>query len=83
MPQTRFGEQSCQRVRAKLDPYIDNELLTESNLELMEHFQRCTACAREAQERQNVRARLRAAVCGLRVPQGLERLIRQRLRQTR
>lgn len=44
MTQTRFGEQACQNVREKLDSYIDSELLTETNLELMRHFQRCTAC---------------------------------------
>ena len=61
MTQTRFGEQACQKVLARLDSYIDNELLTESSLELMEHFQRCTACTRESQERRNVRARLQTA----------------------
>ena len=64
MTQTRFGEQACQKVLARLDSYIDNELLTESSLELMEHFQRCTACTRESQERRNVRARLQTAVRG-------------------
>ena len=83
MTQTRFGEQACQKVLARLDSYIDNELLTESSLELMEHFQRCTACTRESQERRNVRARLQTAVREVRVPQGLEDRVRDRLRQTR
>jgi anti-sigma factor (TIGR02949 family) len=83
MTQTRFGEQACQKVLARLDSYIDNELLTESSLELMEHFHRCTACTRESQERRNVRARLKTAVREVRVPQGLEDRVRDRLRQTR
>jgi anti-sigma factor (TIGR02949 family) len=83
MTQTRFGEQACQKVLARLDSYIDNELLTESSLELMEHFQRCTACTRESQERRNVRARLQTAVREVRVPPGLEDRVRDRLRQTR
>ena len=83
MTQTRFGEQACQKVLARLDSYIDNELLTESSLELMEHFQQCAACTRESQERRNVRARLQAAVREVRVPPGLEDRVRDRLRQTR
>ena len=82
MTRTRFGEQACQKVLAKLDSYIDNELLTESSLELMEHFQRCTACTRESQERRNMRARLQTAVREVRVPPGLEDRVRDRLRQT-
>jgi len=82
MTQTKFGEQACQKVLAKLDSYIDNELLTESSLELMEHFQRCTACTRESQERRNMRARLQTAVREVRVPPGLEDRVRDRLRQT-
>jgi len=83
MTRTRFGEQACQKVLARLDSYIDNELLTESSLELVEHFQRCTACTRESQERRNVRARLQTAVREVRVPPGLEDRVRDRLRQTR
>jgi len=81
MTQTRFGEQACQKFRAKLDSYIDNELLTESNLEMIEHFRRCTSCTEEAQERRNVRRRLRDAVREVPVPPGLEDRVRDRLRE--
>src|SRR5262249_57602076 len=80
MTQTRFGEQACQRFRAKLDSYIDNELLIESNLEMIEHFRRCTSCTQEAQERRDVRRRLRDAVREVPVPAALEGRIRDRLR---
>jgi len=80
---TKFGGQACQKVLARLDSYIDNELLTESSLELVEHFQRCTACTQESQERRNVRTRLRTAVREVKVPEGLEDRVRDRLRQTR
>src|SRR5215510_12335934 len=83
MTQTRFGEQACQRFRAKLDSYIDNELLTESNLEMTEHVERCTSCTQEAQERRKVRRRLRDAVREVPVPAGLEERVRDRLRQPR
>ena len=81
MTQTGFGEQACRKFQARLDSYIDDELLTESNLEMIEHFRRCTACTQEAQERRNVRRRLRDAVREVPVPSGLEGRIRDRLRQ--
>ena len=81
MTQATFGEQACQKFRAKLDSYIDNELLTEGNLEMIEHFKNCTACTKEAQDRRGVRRRLRDAVREVPVPAGLERRIRDRLRQ--
>jgi hypothetical protein len=83
MSQTRFGEHACQKALAVLDPYIDNELLTESSLELMEHFRRCEACAREAHQRRNARMRLQRAVRGVSPPTGLEERVRDRLRQTK
>jgi len=82
MTQIRFGELECQRALAKLDSYIDGEPLTDSNLELMEHLQRCTVCMREMVARRNLRAQLQAAVREVRVPSGLEGRVRDRLRET-
>jgi hypothetical protein len=81
MTEATFGEQACQKFRAKLDSYIDNELLTEGSLEMIEHFKHCTACTKEAQDRRGVSRRLRDAVREGPVPAGLERRIRDRLRQ--
>lgn len=83
MTLTRFGDSACQKVLARLDSYIDNELLTESNLEVLTHFQGCPACTRESQVRRAVRARLQAALREVRVPQGLEDRLRERLREAR
>jgi hypothetical protein len=81
MTETKFGDQACHRFRAKLDSYLDNELLTESNLEMIEHFRRCNSCTQEVQERRNVRRRLQKAVRDIPTPAGLEQRIRDRLRQ--
>ena len=81
MNHTRFGEQACDKVRAKLDSYIDSELLTESNLEMIEHFRRCNSCTQEEQERRSTRRRLQKAVRDVPVPAGLEQRIRDHLRQ--
>jgi len=83
MTPMNVGDQACRRVQAKLDSYVDNELLAETNIEIVEHFQRCTSCTQEAEERQKVRARLQTAVREVRVPPGLEGRVRDRLRQTR
>jgi len=83
MIETRLGDQACERFRAKLDSYIDNELLTESNLEMMEHFGRCTPCTREAQYRRNIRRRLENAVRDVKAPPSLEVRVRDALRQRR
>jgi hypothetical protein len=81
MTHTRFGQQACDNFRAKLDSYIDNELLTESNLEMIEHFRRCDSCTEQARERRNTRRRLQKAVRNVPVPPELEQRIRDRLRQ--
>ena len=83
MTQVRSDEQACQKFRAKLDSYIDNELLTKGNLEIIEHFKTCTSCTQEAQDRRSVLRRLRDAVREVPVPAGLEQRIRDRLRQPR
>jgi anti-sigma factor (TIGR02949 family) len=83
MTLTTFGEHACRKTLARLDSYLDNELLTESNLDLLEHFRRCTACTREADARRAVRTRLKTAVREVRAPAGLEDRVRERLRGTR
>ena len=83
MTLTRFGDHACQKWRAMLDSYIDNELLLESTIELMEHFKRCAECARESQQRRNVRARLRDSVRTMPLAAGLRDRVRDRIRQLR
>jgi anti-sigma factor (TIGR02949 family) len=83
MIQTRFDKQSCRQALSRLDSYIDNELLTESNLEMMQHFERCPDCNREAGERRKLRARVQTAVRDVRVPADLQERVRDRLREAR
>jgi anti-sigma factor (TIGR02949 family) len=71
---------ACRSVQAKLDYYIDNELLTETNLELSEHLDSCAACANEAEARRTVRTKLQLAIRHTPVPPGLEARVRARLR---
>src|SRR5690349_15947952 len=76
-----FDEWACKNTRAKLDSYIDDELLVETNLALARHFQACGSCAQEAAGRRELRGRLRAAARAVPAPAGLDGRVRARLRQ--
>jgi anti-sigma factor RsiW len=80
---TRIDERACRTVQAKLDSYIDNELLTETNLELSQHLEGCAACAADAAMRRAVRNRLQHAVRQAPLPSDLEDRVRARLRESR
>jgi hypothetical protein len=81
MTQLTFDEWACRNTRAKLDSYIDDELLVETNLEMVRHFQNCGGCAREAAKRRELRDRLRAAARGVPAPTGLDERVRAHLRR--
>jgi anti-sigma factor RsiW len=74
-----FDEWACRNTRDKLDSYIDDELLVETNPEISRHFQSCRACAHEAAWRRELRGRLRAAARAVPAPTGLEERVRPRL----
>ena len=82
MTNLTFDEWACRNTQAKLDAYIDDELLVETNLEMGRHFERCEACTREAATRREVRARVKAAVRLSPIPDGLEVRLRERLRSS-
>jgi anti-sigma factor RsiW len=76
-----FGQSNCERVRRYLDSYISNELLVESNLEVLRHMEQCSACSQELETRMRIRASLQAAVHRQDVPAGLEQKIRREIRE--
>src|SRR3954451_13336024 len=82
MTHLTFDEWACRNTQAKLDSYIDDELLVETNLEMARHFERCEACTKEAAIRREVRARVKAAVRLAPVPDGLDARVRERLRNS-
>ena len=77
MNQVQPGE-ACERTRLYLDSYISNELLIETNHEVLRHLEGCPACAAEAEARSRLRSRLKAAVERQAVPPDLQARIRQR-----
>src|SRR5262249_32487677 len=82
MTHLKLDDFTCRNAQAKLDSYIDDELLVETNLELTQHFDRCPECAVEVATRRELRSRIRAAVRLTAVPPGLDALVRERLRQS-
>lgn len=79
----RFGEGSCEKVRGYLDSYLSNELLVETNHEVLRHLESCPQCAAELNARERLRSRLKAAVQGTPAPAGLEAKVQRSLRSRR
>jgi len=80
MNRVSFGESACERTRKYLDSYITNELLVETNHEVLRHLEHCPTCSAEAETRQQLRTRLKSAVKTQPVPPELPALIRERIR---
>jgi len=81
MNRTQFGEGACDKTRRYLDSYISNELLVETNHEVLRHVENCAACSAELDSRVKLRSRLKAAVKNQPVPPDLQVRIRERVRR--
>src|SRR5262244_2960134 len=46
----KFENGECKRVRSYLDSYLSNELMVETNLEVLKHLENCADCSREHQD---------------------------------
>lgn len=75
-----FGDSACEKVRRYLNSYIDNELLVETNHEVLRHLESCPNCAAEFEEHSRLKARLKVAVAGQSVPEELSTKIRDQVR---
>jgi anti-sigma factor RsiW len=56
------GESDCQSIQELLDPYLDNELLVETNQTVVDHLAFCRNCALESERRIELRRLLQAAL---------------------
>src|SRR5216684_1862406 len=65
------SESACEKIRGYLDSYISNELLVETNHEVLRHLESCPSCSAEAEARSRVKAQLKAAVASQNVPADL------------
>ena len=75
-----FGQKSCEKIRRYLDSYLSNELLVETNHEVLRHMESCPACTGELDSKIRARELLRGAVMGQRPAEGLEDRLRKAIR---
>ena len=57
-----MGESDCQSIQELLDPYLDNELLVETDQSVMSHLSFCPDCAAKSERRIELRRLLNAAL---------------------
>jgi hypothetical protein len=76
----QFGDAACGKARGYLDSYLSNELLVETNHEVLRHLEGCPKCTAELGTRARVRSGLQAAVRGTPVPEGLEARVQRAVR---
>jgi len=73
----------CKRIRSYLDSYLNNELLVETNHELLTHLERCGACSQSLEDRARLKAQLKHAVMQDYAPAALREHIINDLRRRR
>jgi Putative zinc-finger len=81
MKLVQFGDNPCSRIRRYMDSYINNELLVETNHEVLGHLEVCPTCAAEVESRMRMKARLKSAVQNQSVPEDLQARVRAALRE--
>src|SRR5438270_5089948 len=76
-----FEQHHCQRLRAYLDSYLNNELLVETTHEVLRHLEHCLACSEALENRRRIKELLKAAVMKESAPPALQEKIRKRIRK--
>lgn len=77
----RFDQKSCERIRQYLDSYLSNELLIETNHEVLRHVETCQACAEALAARMRVKQLLQRAVRQDAAPPGLWAAVQRTLQE--
>jgi len=78
-----FNERACERYRRYFDAYLDNELLVETNQDVLLHLNSCAECARILEGRARTKQLVRDAVTKEQAPPELVTALRSRLRTER
>jgi hypothetical protein len=79
----RFESGECKKIRSFLDSYINDELLVETNHEVLKHLETCKACATELDSLMRVKGALQTAVRQEVAPIGLQHRIQREIRKQR
>jgi len=75
-----FNERACERYRRYFDAYLDNELLVETNQDVLQHLNSCAECTRILEDRSRTKQLVRDAVTKEQAPPELVAALRSRLR---
>lgn len=78
-----FEDGHCKRIRSYLDSYLNNELMVETNHEVLTHLEKCEECARSLEDRARIKAQLKRAVMQEYAPAALRERIASDLRRGR
>jgi anti-sigma factor (TIGR02949 family) len=78
-----FNERACERYRRYFDSYLDNELLVETNQDVLQHLNACTECTRILETRARVKQLVKNAVTAQSAPPELVTAVRAQLHTER
>lgn len=79
----QFDQGSCRKMRSYLDFYLNNELLVESNHEVLMHLQSCLNCSAELESLARINRLLKKAVQHERASGALQERIQREIRRSR
>lgn len=75
----QFKSAACERIRRYLHSYVNNELMTETNHEVLRHLETCPDCAQELEALTTLKTRLKRAALTLEAPASLKASIQSRI----
>lgn len=78
-----FEDGHCKRLRSYLDSYLNNELMVETNHDVIRHLEACEDCSRLLEDRARLKAQLKRAVMHEYAPAALRERIGSDLRRGR
>ena len=76
----KFNGRSCETYRRYFDAYLDNELLVETNQDVLEHLESCADCTRLIESRVRIKQLVKNAVAAEEAPAVLAEQLRHRFR---
>ena len=76
-----FNDKACEKVRRYFDSYLDNELLVETNHEVLRHLATCSDCTRVLEDRARLKKAVKQAVTQEEAPAALLETIQKSIRE--
>jgi mycothiol system anti-sigma-R factor len=77
-----FDQHHCKKIRSYLDSYLNNELLVETNHEVLRHVESCAGCVEALETRRRVKSLLQSAVQRDAAPAALRERIQKEIRKS-